>query len=87
VFIVPPEKSGGSEAKFSGEELSENVCGRQAFAGIGFGHRFAFVVPGEAAQDSDNRFELSIAQLFDHGVRRFFEFLSVHAPIVADLPC
>jgi hypothetical protein len=73
--------------QFSGEKLAEDVGGRNAFPAIGLRDGLALVVAGEAPEDRDDCLQLTIAQLVDHGVRRFLQFLSIHAPIVADSPC
>jgi hypothetical protein len=70
--------------KFSAEEFAEDVRRRQTFSCILFGNRLAFVVSREASQDADDGFQLPVAQLIQHGVRRLLEFLPIHALIVAD---
>ena len=71
-------------AKFSAEELAEDIGRGQAFPRVLLGHRIALVIPGETSQNAEHRLQLPVTQLIEHGVRGFLQFLSIHALIVAD---
>ena len=73
--------------KFSGKELAEDIRRWETLPRISLRHGFAFVVSGEAAQQSYDRFQLPVAELVDHGFRGFLERITIHALIVAHSAC
>jgi hypothetical protein len=82
-MIVPSPHSVHGEGKFSGEELVENIVRREAFPACGFGKRIGLILPCQAPQNAEHRFQLPVAQLIDERVRGFFQLVPIHAIIVA----